>query len=124
MVAILTDQFTGEVGDVVVLPRQRRQVIHAVDGILWITQAGDAADILLRAGESKSFEGSGRIAVQPFQGRATFIVEKAPGRVSSVLRNLAGRLRLIPRLTQSLRRLAPAGLPKPTGMAPCTRLEC
>lgn len=127
MVAMLTDQITREVGDVILLPQRRQHVIHVIDGILWVTQAGEMTDILLRAGESKSFHGHGRIAVQPFQGTTTFAVESARGRIGTMLHNLKHPLRTIPRLIRAARRLlpvAPATHPEPAALVPCGRLRC
>ncbi|MFT3847397.1 MAG: DUF2917 domain-containing protein [Propionivibrio sp.] len=120
MVAILTDQVARNVGEVVLLPPRSAQVVHAIDGILWITQAGETEDILLHAGESRSFSGRGRIAVQPFQGSATFVVEKAPGRLRKMTQGLADRILTI------ARRLAPVGPAdhaEPVSAAPCGRLN-
>jgi hypothetical protein len=38
--------------------------VAVFDGLLWITQSGDARDVFLRPGETFSFDGSGRIVMQ------------------------------------------------------------
>lgn len=40
-------------------------------GILWLTQSGSPADVLLRAGQSFHRERPGRIVIQPLGGDAT-----------------------------------------------------
>ena len=100
MVDMVTDQTTINIDRVVVLPYRRRQIVHALTGILWITQEGDARDIVLYAGESTAFPGRGRIMVQPLQASATFTVESRQGRLGrlgrlgTLLSNLARRLQI------------------------------
>lgn len=97
MVDIVTDQATINIDRVVVLPYRRRQIVHALKGILWITQEGDARDIVLYAGESTAFTGRGRIMVQPLQASATFTAESRQGRLGrlgTLLSNLARRLQI------------------------------
>ena len=86
MVAMVTDSITIADGQVVVLAQQSRLIIHALDGILWITQGGKAADMLLHAGEQIALTAGGMIAVQTLQGPATF-------RVTPTQRSLGARLR-------------------------------
>ena len=86
MVAMVTDSITVADGQVVVLTQQARQIIHALDGVLWITQGGNAHDMLLHAGEQIALASGGLIAVQTLQGSATF-------RVTPTRRSLGARLR-------------------------------
>ena len=86
MVAMVTDSITIAENQVVVLAQQSRQTIHALDGILWITQGGNAGDMLLHAGEQIALSAGGLIAVQTLRGPATF-------RVTPTQRSLGARLR-------------------------------
>ena len=67
MVAMVTDSITIAEGQVVVLPQQTHQVIHAINGVLWITQGGNVHDMLLHAGERLALATGGMIAIQSLQ---------------------------------------------------------
>ena len=86
MVAMVTDSITIAEGQVVVLPQETHQVIHAISGILWITQGGNARDMLLHAGERLALANGGMIAIQSLQAASTF-------RVTPTRRSLGSRLR-------------------------------
>ena len=86
MVAMVTDSITVAEGQVVVLPQETHQVIQAISGILWITQGGNARDMLLRAGERLALANGGMIAIQSLQLASTF-------RITPTRRSLGSRLR-------------------------------
>ena len=87
MVAMVTDSITITEGQVVVLPQQTHQIIHAINGILWITQGGNAHDMLLHAGERLALAAGGMIAIQSLQAESTF-------RVMPTRHSLGTRLRM------------------------------
>ena len=86
MVATVTDSITIAEGQVVVLPQQTHQIIHATNGVLWITQGGTARDMLLHAGEEIALASGGMIAIQSLQPESTF-------RITPTRRSLGSRLR-------------------------------
>lgn len=86
MVAMVTDSTSITEGQVVVLPQQTHQVIHAITGVLWITQGGNARDMFLQAGERLALAGGGMIAIQSLQAASTF-------RITPTRRSLGSRLR-------------------------------
>lgn len=86
MVAMVTDSITIAEGQVVVLPQQTHQVIHAINGVLWITQGGNVHDMLLHAGERLALATGGMIAIQSLQTASTF-------RITPTRRSLGSRLR-------------------------------
>ena len=87
MVAMLTDSISIAEGQVVVLPQQTHQIIHAINGILWITQGGNARDMFLHAGEQIELAGGGMIAIQSLQAESAF-------RVTPTRHSLGTRLRM------------------------------
>ena len=87
MVAMLTYSISIAEGQVVVLPHQRHQVIHAIAGVLWITQGGNTRDMLLHAGEEIALATGGMIAIQSLQAESTF-------RVTPTRHSLGTRLRM------------------------------
>ncbi len=86
MVAMVTDSITVAEGQVVVLPQETHQVIHAITGVLWITQGGNVHDMLLHAGERLALATGGMIAIQSLQAASTF-------RITPTRRSLGSRLR-------------------------------
>ena len=86
MVAMVTDSITIADGQVVVLPQQTHQVIHAINGVLWITQGGNVHDMLLHAAERLALANGGMIAIQSLQAASTF-------RITPTRRSLGSRLR-------------------------------
>ena len=86
MVATVTDLITLTEGQVVVLPQQTHQIIHATNGVLWITQEGTARDILLHAGEEIALASGGMIVIQSLHPESTF-------RITPTRRSLGTRLR-------------------------------
>lgn len=86
MVATVTDSITITEGQVVVLPQQAHQIIHATNGVLWITQGGTARDMLLHAGEEIALASGGMIAIQSLHPQSTF-------RITPTRRSLGTRLR-------------------------------
>ena len=86
MVAMVTDSITIAEGQVVVLPQQTHQIIYAISGVLWITQGGNAHDMLLHAGERLALANGGMIAIQSLQAESTF-------RITPTRRSLGSRLR-------------------------------
>ena len=86
MVAMLTDSISIAEGQVVVLPQQTHQIIYAISGVLWITQGGNAHDMLLHAGERLALANGGMIAIQSLQAESTF-------RITPTRRSLGSRLR-------------------------------
>lgn len=86
MVAMVTDSITIAEGQVVVLAQQTHQIIHAINGILWITQGGNTQDMLLVAGEQIALASGGTIVIQSLQAESTF-------RVVRTRRSLETRLR-------------------------------
>ena len=78
MVAMVTDSITIAEGQVVVLPQQTHQVIHAINGVLWITQGGNVHDMLLHAGERLALATGGMIAIQSLQAASTFRIPLPP----------------------------------------------
>lgn len=86
MVVMLTDSIAIAEDQVVVLPRQAHQIIHAINGILWITQEGNADDLLLHVGDQIALATGGMIAIQSLQ--AEFMLRITPTR-----RSLGSRLR-------------------------------
>ena len=77
MVAMLTDSISIAEGQVVVLPQQTHQIIYAISGVLWITQGGNAHDMLLHAGERLALANGGMIAIQSLQAASTFRITRA-----------------------------------------------
>lgn len=49
--------------ELVRLSNARNHTLSCSDGQLWITQDGDALDVILASGERYTFQGSGQIAV-------------------------------------------------------------
>lgn len=86
MVAMVTDSITITEGQVVVLPQQTHQIIHAINGVLWITQGGNTCDMLLHAGEEIALATGGMIAIQSLQAESTF-------RITPTRHSLGARLR-------------------------------
>ena len=60
------------------LPRARGQRVAGVSGAVWITEEGRTEDIILRAGESVTLQGSGTALVMAL-GSADIEVVPAPG---------------------------------------------
>ena len=62
------------------LPEGAATVLHVVNGLLWLTQSGDANDHFVAAGQSIALRGS-RVVVQAEGGRAAaYLVRKASER--------------------------------------------
>ncbi len=87
MVAMVTDSIAIAEGQVVVLPQQTHQIIHVINGILWITQGGNARDMLLHAGEEIALATGGMIAIQSLQAESSF-------RITPTRQTLGSRLRM------------------------------
>jgi len=94
---MLTDSITIAEGQVVVLPQQTHQIIHAINGTLWITQEGNAHDLLIHAGEQIALATGGMIAIQSLRPESTFRItptRRSPGsRLRAWLERMADEAR-------------------------------
>lgn len=57
-------------GQLVRIDRARGTSIHGVDGLLWVTQAGDQQDYFLRAGERLSVARDGPVVIHALRPSA------------------------------------------------------
>ena len=81
-------------GKLLNLGRNPGAVIRVEEGAIWLTQEHDAADHVLRVGETKRLEGRGTVIVSALKDSSLRIVASAPARGmwSVLLAVLPGKL--------------------------------
>jgi len=93
----------------------RGATIACDSGMLWITQAGDVRDYVIRAGKDFTVPGEGSVAIQLLNDAGVTV--RLPDRYPDRLRRLFRRCRLV-RAADSLRR-RPRSVPAPGSSGCC-----